>query len=79
VWSTDARSAQIGGPDCISQSFQVSANSGEPSAPSLACNLLAKRDCRVAEGDEVAEDRPEMSFVGFAFALSRLAERLAGT
>jgi hypothetical protein len=30
-----ARSAQIGGPDCISHTFQVSTYSGEPFASSL--------------------------------------------
>jgi hypothetical protein len=40
----DARSAQICSPDAISQSFQVSANSGEPVPASAACNLFAKND-----------------------------------
>jgi hypothetical protein len=48
----DARSAQIGGPDGISHSFQVSAYSGEPLAAIFARNLFAKHDCRAALGDE---------------------------
>jgi len=39
-----ARSAQIGGPDCISQRFQVNSYSGEPFTSSTASNLLAKND-----------------------------------
>jgi len=38
----DARSAQIGGPDCISTSFQVSTNSGEPLESIDVRNLLSK-------------------------------------
>lgn len=38
----DARSAQIGGPDCISTSFQVSTNSGEPFVSIAVRNLLSK-------------------------------------
>jgi hypothetical protein len=41
--------------------------------------LLAKRDCSLAEGDEVAEDRPEVAGVGGAELLARRAERLART
>lgn len=38
----DARSAQIGGPDLISTSFQVSTNSGEPFVSIAVRNLLSK-------------------------------------
>jgi hypothetical protein len=40
----DARSAQIGGPDGISQLFQVSAYSGEPKPAIRRRNLLSKDD-----------------------------------
>jgi len=74
----DARSAQIGGPDGIAQSFQVSAYSGEPCAASRARNLFAKCDCSFAEGDEVAEDGPEVALVFFAETFARAGEWLAG-
>lgn len=44
VRRADARSAQIGAPDSISQSFQVSTYSGEPRPSSLARNLLSSDD-----------------------------------
>jgi hypothetical protein len=44
VRGADARSAQIGGPDCISQVFQVNTNSAEPRPAKRACNLLASDD-----------------------------------
>jgi hypothetical protein len=78
VWRADARSAQIGGPDCISQSFQVSTYSGEPFTSSLARNLLAKRRCSFSEGDKVAEDRPEVALVRFAEPLAGAREGLTG-
>jgi hypothetical protein len=52
VWRRDACSAQIGGPDGISQAFQVSAYSGEPFTSSAVRNLLSKDCCRAALGDE---------------------------
>lgn len=78
VRRVEARSAQIGGPDSIAQSFQVSAYSGEPLSSKSARNLLAKRDCRLAEADEVPEERPDVPGVRFAFLLPGLAEGLAG-
>ncbi|HEX3122196.1 MAG TPA: hypothetical protein VHQ21_02755, partial [Rhodanobacteraceae bacterium] len=60
----DARSAQIAGPDGISQCFQVSAYSGEPYAAILARNLLSKDACRPALRDEVQELGPQMPLVG---------------
>jgi hypothetical protein len=72
-----ARSAQIGGPDCISQSFQVSTYSGEPFTSKRARNLLAKSDCSFAEGDEVAEDRPQVPFIFFGEAFAGVREGLA--
>jgi hypothetical protein len=52
VRRTDARSAQIGGPDRIAQCFQVNAYSVEPRPASLARNLLSKDDWREALADE---------------------------
>lgn len=52
VRRTDARSAQIGGPDDIAQRFQVSAYSGEPVESSASRNLLSKHDWRAALCDE---------------------------
>jgi hypothetical protein len=42
VRRSDARSAQIGGPDGISHSLQVSAYSGEPFTSIVARNLFSK-------------------------------------
>ncbi len=74
----DPRSAQIGGPNGISQTFQVKAYSGEPVKPGAARNLLSKDDCRAALRDEAAHFGPEMSLVVSPAALSGNAERLAG-
>jgi hypothetical protein len=74
----DARSAQIGGPDCIVQCFQVNAHSGEPVTSSRARNLLSKHDCRPALGDKSAELWPQVPLVCGALSFARLAERLAG-
>src|SRR5271166_3886292 len=74
-----ARSAQIGGPDGISQLFQVSAYSGEPFTSILARNLLSKDRCRAALGDEAVKSGPEVSFVGMTFSLSCARKRLTGT
>src|SRR5262245_13574370 len=78
VRRADARSAQIGGPDGIYQSLQVSSNSGEPLAAIRACNLLAKDHCRAALGDEAVKSGPEVSLVGMAAAQSRARKRLTG-
>ena len=76
--SADPRSAQIGGPDGISQTFQVKPYSGEPAEASAACNLFSKDDCRAALLDKSAHFGPEVALVGGAPALSGDAERLAG-
>jgi len=78
VRRTDARSAQIGGPDSISQRFKISAYSGEPRPSSLARNLLSSDDCRAALRDEAGEGRPEVSLVVGASSGSCDAERLTG-
>jgi hypothetical protein len=74
-----ARSAQIGGPDGITQCFQVSAYSGEPSMSSLARNLLSKDDWRIALGDEASKVGPEMTGVRFPLPFAGDREGLAGT
>jgi len=53
-----ARSAQIGGPDGISQTFQVNTYSSEPFTSSLALNLFSKDDWRMALGDEPMKSGP---------------------
>jgi hypothetical protein len=75
----DPRSTQIGGPDGISQTFQVKAYSGEPVKPGAARNLLSKDDCRAALLDKSAHFGPEVALVGGAPAFARGAEGLAGT
>jgi hypothetical protein len=78
VRSADARSAQIGSCPVIGHSFQVSEYSGEPIPASLACNLLAKHDWRLAGSDEFCKHGPEVSFVLDSFAFSGDGKRLAG-
>lgn len=73
-----ARSAQIGGPDCISHVFQVSTYSGEPSASILARNLLSKDNWRVALRDEAVKLGPQVALVGGASVLASGGKRLAG-
>jgi hypothetical protein len=75
----DARSAQIGGPDGISQSFHVSAYSGEPFTSISACNLFSKHRCRFALGDERVKSGPQVPSIGMAFSLSSARKRLTGT
>jgi hypothetical protein len=70
VRRTDARSAQIGGPDCISQCFHFSSYTGEPVPAVSTRNLLSKDDWRAALADEVAEHWPQVSLVCSAFSLS---------
>lgn len=78
VRGADARRAQIGGPDGISQCFQVSTNSGEPIPASLARNLLSKRDWRAALADEASELGPQVALVGGPASFAGGAEGLAG-
>ena len=54
----DARSAEIGSPNGVARSFQVSVNKVEPSEPILARNLLSKDRARSALLDEMEERRP---------------------
>jgi hypothetical protein len=58
VRRADARSAQIGGPDGISQAFQVKPYSGEPRPASSARNLFANDDWRAALGDKPSKSGP---------------------
>ena len=73
-----ARSAQIGGPDGISHSFQVNANSGEPFTSIAARNLFAKDHCRAALGDELEKSGPDVALVGMSSALADARKRLTG-
>ena len=73
----DARSAQIGSRDGISQCFQVSEYSGEPFTSSAARNLFAKHDCRMALGDESSKLGPDVPRVFGAEPFARATERLA--
>ena len=74
----DARSAQIGAPDGIVHSFQVSSYSAEPVSPKSTRNLFAKDDWRMALRDEAEELRPQMPLVGRAALPASGAEGLAG-
>jgi hypothetical protein len=79
VRRSDARSAQIGSPAGISQSFQVKANSGEPFTSILARNLLSKHRCRSALGDEGVKSGPKVALVCVALSLASARKRLTGT
>ena len=79
VRRSDARSTQIGSPDFIAHSFQVSSYSSEPFTSKLARNLLSKRDCRLSVSNKLFEYWPEVALVCFATLLPGLTEWLAGT
>jgi hypothetical protein len=79
VGSADARSAQIGTPEGISITLQVSTNSGEPLPAILSRNLFSKDRCRAALGDEAVKSGPEVSFVDMALPESRDRKRLTWT
>jgi hypothetical protein len=79
VRRSDARSAQIGSPAGISQSFQVKANSGEPFTSILARNLLSKHRCRSPLGDEIVKSGPKVALVGVSLSLASARKRLTGT
>jgi len=78
VRGADARSAQIGGPDDISQVFQVSAYRGEPRPAIRARNLLSKQDWREALTDESSPLWPKVPDIVAPSPGSRDAEGLAG-
>lgn len=75
----DPRIAQIGGPDFISQCFQIKTYSGEPFTSKFARNLLSKQLWRSFGTDEPQELGPEVPLIVFTFLLPRLREGLAGT
>jgi hypothetical protein len=77
-FQASARSAQIGRPKGVSLCFQVSRYMIEPHHGILACNLLAKDDCRATLLDEPVPVRPEVPLVVKPIALACRAERLAG-
>jgi len=77
VRRADARSAQIGGPDSISQCFQVKAYSSEPFTPKFARNLFSSDNWRVALRDKPEHLGPEVAFVGGSGLGSGDAEGLA--
>jgi hypothetical protein len=78
VRRTDARRRERDRPEGITQGFQVSLYKVEPRLCSLACNLLAKHDCRLALCDEPLEVWPEVPLVIKPSARACRAERLAG-
>lgn len=75
---SDASSAQIGGPDSIGVTLQISTNAGQPFVASLPRNLFSKDDCRSALGDKASEDGPQMPLVCEPDLLSCRGKRLAG-
>ena len=76
---SDARSAQIGGPNGIAIGFQVKANSSEPFRSIAARNLFSKQDWRAALGDKPVEGGPEMPFVEVTSPPSDDRKRLTRT
>ena len=79
VRRTDPRSAQISGPDGVSQRFHVSTYSGEPRPAIRARNLLSKDRCRPALGDEAQPLRPKMASVICSGSPAGARKRLART
>jgi len=77
VRRADARSRQIGTPDGIPFSLQVSTYSGEPLVAKAARNLFAKDDWRMAVGDETSNNGPKVPLVAHSASESGCAERLA--
>ncbi len=75
---TDARSADIGRPEGVVRTFQVSVYKVEPSEPVLACNLLAKDNSRSSLADEVEERGPKVPLISKPAAFACDGERLAG-
>jgi len=79
VRGTDPRSAQIGRPDGVTFSFQVSRNNVEPRESSRARNLLSKDDWRAALADEPEPGGPEVALVAGSVPSPGDAEGLAWT
>src|SRR5215475_12460556 len=75
----DARSAQIGSRDGISQCFQVSAYSSEPLTSILRRNMFSKEDWRALDEDVHVPDGPEVSIILVSFPFASDAEGLTGT
>src|SRR5690606_17741998 len=68
---------KIDRPAGVTRDFQVRLYKVEPSEAVLACNLLAKNDCRTALLDEVEPGRPKMPLVSKSCSFACRAERLA--
>lgn len=79
VGRADTRSAEIGSPDGIFHSFQVSPHSTEPFTSIRARNLFAKDDWKSALGDEVEKSGPKVSFIGVPLLFAADRKRLTGT
>jgi hypothetical protein len=79
VRGTDASSAQIGRPDGVACTFQVSRYKVEPRPAVRARNLLSKDDCRAALADEPKPLGPKVPLVIEAAFPACSAERLAWT
>jgi hypothetical protein len=58
VRGADARSRERNTPEGVTHAFQVSVYKVDPSIDSLACNLLAKDDCRATLVDEMLPGGP---------------------
>lgn len=75
----DGTSWKYDRPAGVALSFQINAHSVEPILADGCCNLFAKYRVRAALADEPEPLRPEMAFVGLAFAAACDRERLAWT
>jgi len=64
-------------PEGVTFAFQVIGHGVEPSVPNRPCNLFSKDDWRAALANEPEPRWPKVPIVGEAFALTRLAKRLA--
>ena len=67
----DAASRQIGGPEGIASTFQVSTNSGEPFKSTASRNLFSKEHCRLALLDELEPSGPQVTVVVCSAAMAK--------
>jgi len=77
VRGVDRESWEIGAPAGVAFSFQISANSVEPTVPSLTCNLLSHDDRGPPSGDKTMEVGPQVPCIVNTSPFSCDRERLA--
>jgi hypothetical protein len=78
VWRVDTASREIDRPCGETVSFQISADSVEPTAASLSRNLLSHDDSGPSGTDEAMKVRPQMPWIIGSEPFAGGRERLAG-